>query len=530
MKPIQKIAEQLEKLEIAHGERLWVMYTTGIDLGVESAARARTQFLKDKKNFAVIRKFMDKDLDPIDKRGVEILFQTFKWHHVSAKANATFAKIEKLQTSLTDLLNKHRTVLDGREVDATEISKIVNENPDRELRKRAYQATAQVNRPLVEAGFLQLIELRKEYAEATGCEDFISLRLETDELDKNLFKGWDEDLKKRKKEYRKKANEIAQRILGVEVLKPWDLAFVKNILCRENNAQVDIGHFFDPIQKTFAAYGWDIGQLNLTYDVFPRKNKSEWGYNFTLRPGLDSRVLANVNDRFASFNVLLHETAHGVHFLGVNPEERLLNMGISGIVAEGFANFFGGLSYSKEFLTHVFGRDSGDKLQAFHNLRRYDEFNVFNQVLNTLFDHELYRAPLKSNDDICALKVKMGKDLLDQPATEGEIPWGRLIHHTVVPIYLHNYFLGDVMTANLKKTFKKQYGSDAEASPKRFGRFWREKVLKPSGRYTFQELHKNVCGTDVKLGPYLDQCLRVGGLKAPQSVLSEKGRLKDLSI
>ncbi len=530
MKQIHKIASQLENFDIIHSQRLWAMYTTGIDFGVEEAALKRTAFLKDKANFTIITKFMSKELEPTDKRGVQILHQKFKWHHVSGKANKLFAEIEKLETSLSDLLNKHRVEIDGIAVDTTQISKILNENPDRELRKKAFLARAQVNKLLVDAGFLQLIELRKEYAAACKAKDFISLRLESDELDTTQFDGWADELRKRKKDLRKKEQDLAQKILGVEDMMAWDYGYTKNLLCRDNNAKVDIGNFFEPIAKTFAAYGWDIGKLNLTYDVFPRKNKSEWGYNFTIHPGKDSRVLANVNDRFASFDVLLHETAHGVHFLSLNPEQRLLNMGVSGIVAEGFANFFGGLSYQKEFVTQVFGRDSQDKLKAFGDLSRFKDFMQFIAVTKTLFDHELYRANLKTNEDIVALRNEMGKDLIDQPGFDGETPWANLIHHTVAPIYLHNYFLGDVMTANMKRSFKKQYGSNAEDSPKRFGRYWRDKVLSPSGRLPFPALHESVSGSKLKLGPYLDQCLKVGSLKAPKPLLQETGKLRTLDL
>lgn len=530
MKQIHRLAEQLEKFDIAHSERTWVQYTTGIDLGVEESSKRRMAFLKDKKHFAVICKQLDRTLDPVDQRRVEILHNRFRWYHQSAKATKIFAQIDKLETELSDVLNKFRLTLDGKTVDTTQINEILRESPDRELRRRAFQARAQVNQPLVDAGFLRLVELRKEYALACKKSDFVALRLEMDELETTLFDGWAGELRQRKKELRKREMDLAQKLLGVEDLKEWDYGYAKHILCRDNNAKVEMRRFFEPIEKTFAAYGWEIGKLNLTYDVFPRKNKSEWGYNFTIRTGHDSRVLANVNDRFADFNVLMHETAHGVHFLGLDANERLLNLGISGIVAEGFANFFGDLSYSKEFLTQIFGRDCNDKLKSFEDLRRFSAFSAPAHVARTLFDHELYRRDLKSNQDIMDLKRTMLKDMLDlEPSTE-DVPWAYLIHHTVVPVYLHNYFLGDVMTANMKKAFKKQFGSEAESSPKRFGRFWRERVLQPSGRYKFAELHENVCGFKLKLGPYLDQCMKVGGLKAPKSVLEDKGQLRQLEL
>lgn len=529
MKQILKLAQQLEALDVLRSERKWTQYTTGLDFGVDESLKQYAAFLKDKKNFAIVEKHRGKPLDPADQRRVEILYRKFKWHHVSAKANKIYGEIKKLETKLGDVLNKHRVILDGREVTTPQITKIMNESPDREMRKRAHLGRAQVNKPLLEAGFLQLIELRKEYAEACKMLDFVALRLESDELTPDMFSGWGEELKKRKGEYKKKRMALAQNVLGLEDLKTWDMGVLRNAICRDNNAQVDINNFFEPIQKTFAAFGWDnIGALNLTYDVFPRKNKSEWGYMFTIQPGKDARILANVNDRFSSFNVLMHETGHGVHFLNLDPQERLLNWGVSGIVAEGFANFFGDLIYSKEFLTQVFGRDIDDKIKAFAALSRLNDFSAFGQVARTLFDHELYSANLKSNGDIVNLLKSNAKNWLDEDLGDIEVPWAYVIHHTVAPIYLHNYFLGDVMTVNMKRAFKKQYGSEAEASPKRFGRFWREKVLEPSGLYPFPDLYERVCGGKLKLGPYLDKCLKVSVPKAPG--LKETGRLKDMEL
>ncbi len=80
-----------------------------------------------------------------------------------------------------DLINKYRSTLNGREVNSSEISKIISESPDRSLRQQAYESRIPLNKIVVENGFIQLLHLRQELALASGHDGFISYRLEEDE-------------------------------------------------------------------------------------------------------------------------------------------------------------------------------------------------------------------------------------------------------------------------------------------------------------------------------------------------------------
>ncbi len=61
------------------------------------------------------------------------------------------------------------------------------------------------------------------------------------------------------------------------------------------NATVDMSNFYNVIRDFFINFGIDIDEYNITYDIFPQKNKSEWGgYNFPIETRKDSRILANV--------------------------------------------------------------------------------------------------------------------------------------------------------------------------------------------------------------------------------------------
>jgi Zn-dependent oligopeptidase len=70
-----------------------------------------------------------------------------------------------------------------------ELNQVLSSESSREKRREAYFAKNQINKPMIEGGFIDLINLRKEYAKVYGVENFIAYKLEQDELDQNVFDG-----------------------------------------------------------------------------------------------------------------------------------------------------------------------------------------------------------------------------------------------------------------------------------------------------------------------------------------------------
>jgi len=122
--------------------------------------------------------------------------------------------------------------------------------------------------------------------------------------------------------------------------------------------------------------------------------------------------------------------------------------------------------------------------------------------LPSFFDQELYRSDIRTLQDIEDLKWKSLKDVTGYEPFADSPPWAFTIHHTIAPIYLHNYFMGDMMCDQMRLAYEKTGGSE-----KGFGRFWKEKVLDQSGRYPFLELYRKICGGDPDLGAYLDRVI-----------------------
>lgn len=497
------MVERLYELDVKLSKLEWVQYTTGYDFGIEEAHEEINNFLKDEKNYSLVLEYMEKASGPVEKRKGEILYNEFKSYHLTKELNDLNFEIQKKTNELSKILNTFRFKIDGKEVSGVDIDCILSREDDRELRKKAFFAKNQIDKPMVDNGFIDLINLRNEYAGMYGEKDFMEYRIKSDELSPNIFDTWEDDLKEHIIVLNEKGREYARKFIGSEELMPWDYSYIKSKISSSLNSHVDMSNYYNVLREFFLNFGFDINKFNITYDIFPRKNKSEWGYNFPIKYGEDSRILANVKNQYREYEVLLHETGHGIHSFMLNPEEIILNMGISGIIEEGIADLFEEFLYDKMFYEKFF-TNSVEK--EFEEIHEYDKISHLRFVGNIFFDHELYKNDLKSLDDIYNLYFKVYNKLYNDKPYNQKPPFGFRIHYTTHPIYMHNYFMGDVTCSMLKKVFYRKYGVDSiSKKPKEFGNFLFEQVIKPSGLYKYEELFEKISGEKFSLKWYFDK-------------------------
>ncbi|MBU5293677.1 peptidase M3A and M3B thimet/oligopeptidase F [Anaerosalibacter bizertensis] len=502
MDKLESLAKGLEEIQVDLMRRSWVQYTVGYDFGIDEVYEKLNSFMSDKKNFYIVCKYLDMDLNEIDKRKVEILYNAFKPYHLSKELNELNLEIQKKTNELSQVLNTFRFNIEGKEITSVEITQILSNEEDRNLRKKAYFARNQINKPLVDAGFIELINLRKEYAKAYGDNDFVEHKLKIDELSPGIFNSWKDELSKYIDILNNKRMEYAEKFIHENELMPWDQDYIGSKIAPSLNTTVDMSNYYNILMRFFLNFGIDIDKYNITYDIFSRKNKSEWGYNFPIETGKDSRILANVKNKYHEYEVLLHETGHGIHSFLLKPEERILNAGVSGIISEGIANLFGGFIYEEIFYKNFFGSEVKDE---FVEMKEFDKLNYLRFVGDIFFDQELYRNNIENLDDIYEVYFKVFRELFNDKIYNEEPPFGYRIHHTTHPIYMHNYFMGDVTCEMLKKVFNKKHGtSSITEKPREFGEFLINEVINPSGLYKYEELFEKISGEKFSLNWYLE--------------------------
>ncbi len=503
MEKLTALFQQYHELQVNYEKLSWVLFTSGYDFGVEAEYEKMSALLKDKNNYELVLQCMDLELSAEDKRRVELVHNLFKPYHLSEKLNELDARIQKKINELSKVLNTFRYSFEGRTVSTVELDQILSTDSNRERRKAAFFAKNQINRPLVEAGFVELIKLRKEYAAEYGTDSFISYRLEADGLNKNLFDNWLPQLQELLPKMREERSKYAREHLQEDAIMPWDELYIDARMAPSLSTTVDMSNYYSNLQELFLLFGIDISKYNITYDIFPRANKSEWGYNFPIETAKDSRILANVKNRFYEYGVLLHETGHGVHSFLMDPEETILNEGVSGIISEGIANLFQGFLYEPIFYSRFFS-DAEKAGQEFKKLKAYRKLNALRALGRIFFDHSLYKNEINSLEDIYQVYWKNHKEVLGEEPFGTEPPWAFTIHYTTHPIYLHNYFMGTLTCEMLGKVFKEKTGAEMLEKPADFAQFLIDQVIKLSGLYKYDELFRRISGSEFSLKYMLD--------------------------
>ncbi len=501
MEKLQNIFEKGNDFGRDYSERMWVQYTVGYDFDLNESYKRLVGHYEDKENYEIVKEMYNMNLGGMDGRRAELMYNSFKDYHQNKELVLLQSKIQNVSNELSGVLNKHRAILDGREVSSVELNQILANEEDREKRKNAYLAKNQINQKLVDAGFLKLINLRKELAKKAGFDNFVDYMLDKNELSSNVFNTWKDDLSKNIDKINEKRKYYANKYLNDDKIMPWDESYISSQIASVLNQKVSMADFYENLVNFFNKFDIDITKYNITYDVFSRKNKSEWGYFFPINEGVDCRILANVKGLYNEYGVLLHETGHGIHSFMLNPKE-ILNLGVSGIISEGIANLFGSFLSSPLFFDDIIKVDEEGR-RAFEEYNQWKKLNSLQAIHNIFFDQELYKNDLSNHEDILDLYAKISNDLYGSEKPNFEPAWAFRIHFTTHPIYLHNYFMGDVTCEMLKKAFEEK-GFDIEKNPKEFKEFLYNEIIEPSGLYKFEDLFQKISGEEFSLKYIID--------------------------
>ncbi|WDV45753.1 M3 family metallopeptidase [Clostridiaceae bacterium M8S5] len=502
MNKAENISSELHNLGIKYSQLSWTRFTTSFDFGVNKAYEEMITLLKNTEYYDYICSLLDNNMDDVSRRKLLLLKKEFDPFHKSEEINALQLEINKKVTKLSQILNTHRCVFEGREVSAVELSQILKQDSDRNRRKKAYMAKNQVNKPLIDAGFLDLVKMRKKLAKLNGFDNFVDYKLDEAELESTTFDSWKKELSQVLPKIKEIREKIAMRFLNDTKIYPWDEQFVTAKLAPSLNTPTNMSTFHSHLVEFFNQFGIDLASFNITYDVFPRINKSEWGYNFGIETGKDSRILANVKDLYSEYGVLLHESGHGIHSFLLKPEDIMINRGVSGIISEGIANLFQSFMLDSLFYKQFFDDSVADE---FKELQQFQYIDSFRAIFRIFFDQQFYKEDLSSLEDVSNMYWRLYKELLDEEPFCDNPPWAFTIHHTTHPIYLHNYFMGDVTCTMLKKVFKQKYNvAKISEDPKVFGQFIIDEVISPSGLYKFNELFERISGDKFRLDYLLD--------------------------
>ena len=204
--------------------------------------------------------------------------------------------------------------------------------------------------------------------------------------------------------------------------------------------------------------GYDIDNLPIILDLFPRKNKNTHGFCFDIEVGKDTRILANLTNITESINTLCHELGHCVYHLGINPELPYPDQTAFPAVTEAIAMMMGDLQQKENILKGIV---SDKILDNFKNDFKKSEAKAINKyIFYITFEKKMYGNPDQNLQQLWHdLDVKYNGINDD---SELDNKWATVQHFITHPVYMQNYFRADLIKAQMYKHLHKELGNITE--------------------------------------------------------------------
>lgn len=375
---------------------------------------------------------------------------------------------------------------------------------------------------LVQQDLLQLVQLRNEIAQENGYTNFFEMKLHSQELSTEFLISMIKDLREELDPIYKKVKEIVDRELsefyGIEIkdLRPWHynhpfFQFVIEPDLQEEN--IDLGCLKENIASWFEQKNINLRPIISKADLTVSKEKSQANFCLNIDRDRDIRLSCNFGFDIRGFKLLFHELGHAYY-------ETELDDCLPFVVKQPHIFFSEAIAILFESLPlSIIDIRSLEKSNSSNN--RFSSLMAFNQIVNFYwtivvveFEQKLYENPLQDLNDVWWNLVE-DIQLIQRPDDWNSFPsWAAKAHLTTLPVYYHNYLLGDVLASQFKKHLSKLFHSWYSIDS---FQYLKEKIIKFGRSKSWKEILSDFNKVGFNITDYRDQIYENLGLNVEES-------------
>lgn len=503
---VEGLQERFARLETEFGRAYWdsqVDASESTDRRREEAELAVLTAKADPVALArVVEALQDGGYDATLQRQLEVL-------RLSLTANqmdeSTRARVVALSSGIESDFASFRPELDGRRISDNELEQILRTSEDPAERRGAWEASKAIG-PIVAERVRELARLRNATARELGYADYYAMSLDLDELSEPWLFGLLSEVERLTapafEAYKADLDDRLRERFGVDEVYPWHYAdpFFQAL---PPDGRVTLDRHLagksapELARRTFAGWGIDLSPVLAASDLYPRERKCQHAFCLDVdRSGKDVRILANVVAGERWVETMLHECGHAAYDLRIDPSlPYLLRRSAHTFVTEAIAILCGRLVHDPEWLTKV-ARLPGQEVDAireplFAAAAAFSLLFARWALVMVHFERALYADPDSDLDSLWWELVSRFQGVTPPPDRAAP-DWAAKIHVAVVPVYYHNYLLGEMLASQLRTTCEDRCGGLVDVPEA--GRLLEERVFKPGNAMRWDELIEQATG------------------------------------
>ncbi|MCX7985228.1 MAG: M2 family metallopeptidase [Bacteroidetes bacterium] len=418
--------------------------------------------------------------DPLLQRQLTILYNSYLPNQIDT---TLLRQIVEKSTAIANTFNTFRPLLDGKEVSDNEIDDILRNETNSLKRKKAWEASKLVGRAVAK-DVIDLVRLRNKAAQLLGFRNYYQMMLTASEQnEEELFALFDELDRLTEKPFLNEKQTLDRFLAhqyGIEPneLRPWhyhDRFFQE----APRVSTVYLEPFFkgksiDELARRFyRSIGLPVDDILDRSDLYERKGKYQHAFATDIDRAGDVRIMVNIKDNEYWMSTVLHECGHGVYSKYIDRTlPFLLRTEAHILLTEAIAQLMERQIHSTEWLTVMVNipHQVSTKLrkESYRQFRlKQLIFSRWSQVM-VRFERALYENPDQDLNMLWWNLVKRYQHLTP-PEHRNEPDWAAKIHLAQVPVYYHNYLLGELVAAQLHHTIATTVLKTDEVLPSYYG-------------------------------------------------------------
>ena len=118
----------------------------------------------------------------------------------------------------------------------------------------------------------------------------------------------------------------------------------------------------------------------------------------------------------------------------------------------------------------------------------------------TFFEKALYENPDQDLNKLWSETTAKYQGL-DPLEGRNKADWASKPHFVIAPVYYHNYMLGELYGAQMRKSLEKEAGGDL----KKFGQLLKEKVFMPGNSLPWEDFVKESTGEPLSVKAFISE-------------------------
>ena len=429
--------------------------------------------------------------DPVLQRRRELFLDAAMDSKVS-----TDPELAKLVEAIRKDGSSLRYRVGERMVDRPELDNVLAQQADRELRRVAWYAEADLTRT-TGARIQQAMMLRNRLGlryTGTSFSDFMLKRRATDR--ESLVRWYQQIRTATEPDYQALLLRITHD-LHVQRVEPWDLEYYFSTLAPELEKKLGTDDAWPRAEQVAAVLGFDFKQLPVSVKV---ADITFGGYTMPIWYGKEIKMLVNKRSGTYFADTVLHESGHALHFALVNEPTFLLKDNYPPPMDEGLGQTMCLMLYRPQFATGVYGLSTKEAQALAERYRLQSLYEMRRLMTHSEFELQAYDDP---NQDFTALYDRICSKYLDVDCHHANT-WAYDPFYAAIPLYEQNYILAEMFAYQVHHTLDQKFGSTLGPAA---GSYLSEKYFTRGGMLTLNAIMEQ--GTGEKLTPdYLIAALK----------------------